>query len=74
MQEIRLFCSRSDEFDSDQLTAEVNEFIQSVRDDGFTIQRSFVKQDIETAQGKTGLFALVTLHVTPRKAKSEDAA
>ena len=71
MQEVRLFCSRSYEFDSEQLTTEVNEFIQSVRDAGFTVQRIFAKQEIETVAGKTGLYSLVTLHITRKKDKPE---
>jgi hypothetical protein len=71
MQEVRLFCSRSNEFDTEQLTTEVNEFIQSVRDAGFTVQRIFAKQEIETVEGKTGLYSLVTLQVNRRKEPSE---
>ena len=74
MQQVRLFCSRNNDFDSDQLTTEVNEFIQSVRDAGFTVQRIFAKQEIENVAGKTGLYALVTLQVTPKKQTTENAA
>lgn len=71
MQEVRLFCASSDQFDAEQLTTEVNEFIQSVRDAGFTVQRIFAKQEIENVAGKSGLYALVTLQVNRRKEPSE---
>ena len=74
MQTIRLFCAKSETFDANQLTAEVNAFIESVREDGFTVQRIFAKQEIETVAGKTGLYSLVTLHITRKKEKPEDAA